>query len=170
MKKLMMAVAMGSLCAVTQAAKITVENFDDDLATVYVNNVAVADGESVEVSGSVTIELKDFRNDYYFRFAPASQTDRELALACWEGVPAGCENSNPAVFTPDGDLTITPNFDVKNFCWEYQEVETVKQIVNHVHRWGFSSVTASARTLVTGACIAPVEETSENNLWTLPVF
>ena len=164
MKKLMIAVAMGSLCAVAQAAKITVANFDEDLGTVYVNNVAVADGESVEVSGSVTIELKDFRNDYYFRFAPASQTDRELALACWEGVPAGCENSNPAVFTPDGDLTITPNFDVKNFCWEYQEVETVKQIVNHVHRWGFSSVTASARTLVTGACIAPVEETSENNL------
>ncbi len=164
MKKLMIAVAMGSLCAVAQAAKITVANFDEDLGTVYVNNVAVADGESVEVSGSVTIELKDFRNDYYFRFAPASQTDRELALACWEGVPAGCENSNPAVFTPDGDLTITPNFDVKNFCWEYQEVETVKQIVNHVHRWGFGSVTASARTLVTSACIAPVEETSENNL------
>lgn len=163
MKKLI-AIAMGSLCAVAQAAKITVKNFDEDLGTVYVNNVAVADGESVEVSGSVTIELKDFRNDYYFRFAPASQTDRELALECWEGVPAGCENSNPAVFTPDGDLTITPNFDVKNFCWEYQEVENVKQIVNHVHRWGFSSVTPSARTLVTGACIAPVEETSENNL------
>ena len=155
---------MAAACAVAQAAKITVENFDEDLGTVYVNNVAVADGESVEVSGSVRIELKDFRNDYYFRFAPASQADRTLALDCWEGVPAGCENSNPAVFTPDGGLTITPNFYVKNFCWEYQEVENVKQIVNHVHRWGWSKATASTRTVITGSCIAPVEETSENNL------
>ena len=163
MKKLI-AVAMVAACAAAQAAKITVKNFDEDLGTVYVNDVAVADGESIEVEGQVTVELKDFRNDYYFRFAPASQEDRELALDYWEGMPEGCENSNPAVFTVDGDLTITPNFDVKGFCWEYQEVENVKQIVNHVHRWGFSSVTASARTLVTGACIAPVEETSENNL------
>ena len=163
MKKLI-AIAMVAACAVAQAAKITVKNFDEDLGTVYVNGAPVADGVSVEVEGQVTVELKDFRNDYYFRYAPASQEDRELALASWEGMPEGCENSNPAVFTVDGDLTITPNFDVRNFCWEYQEVEKVKQIVNHVHRWGFSSVTASTRTLVTGACIAPVEDTSETNL------
>lgn len=36
MKKLI-AVAMAAACAVAQAAKITVKNFDEDLGTVYVN-------------------------------------------------------------------------------------------------------------------------------------
>ena len=163
-KTLAASAVVAANAAVANATTITIKNFDEDLATVYVNDMPTTNGQQVAVEGQVTVELKDFRNDYYFRYAPASQEDRELALDYWEGMPEGCENSNPAVFTPDGDLTITPNFDVKGFCWEYREVDGVKQIVNHVHRWGWSKATASTRTVVTGTCIAPVEETSENNL------
>ena len=88
--KRLISVAMVALCAVAQAATITVKNFDADLATVYVNDQPTTNGQQVAVDGTVKIELGGFRNDYYFRYAPETQTDRELAFDCWEGVPAGC--------------------------------------------------------------------------------
>ena len=117
MKKLVMAVVAVCVSVAAQAATLTVKNFDDDLATVYVNGEPTTDGQAIEVDGTVTIELKDFRNDYYFRYAPASQTDRQLAFESWETgsklVPAECATQNPATFDVTGDLAITPNVDVK---------------------------------------------------------
>ena len=143
---------------------LTVQNFDDDLATVWVNDAPTTNGQQVAVSSSVKIELKDFRNDYYFRFAPASQTDRTLALDCWEGVPAGYEKENPATFDVTGDLTITPNVDVKGYCWEYQEVGDVKQLTNDVYRWAWVKWVDANRTVLFGPCIEPVVPATENNL------
>ena len=96
---------------------LTIQNFDDDLATVYVNDEPTTNGQKVAIDGQMTIELRDFRDDYYFRFAPESQTDRELAFDYWEGVPEGQTTENPTTFTPEGDITITPNVDVKGYCW-----------------------------------------------------
>ena len=167
MKKLI-AVAMVVTCAAAQAATLTVKNFDEDLATVYVNGEPTTDGQTIEVEGQVTIELKDFRNDYYFRYAPASQTDRQLAFESWETgsklVPAECATQNPAEFTVSGNLTVTPNVNVKGYCWEYQEVEGVKQMTNNVYRWGWGSVNATTRTATPGVCIGPHVSTEENNL------
>jgi len=145
---------------------VTIANFDEDLATVYVNDVATTDGQvvSVEPGSSVKIELKDFRNDYYFRWAPASQTDRNLAFESWEGVPSGCETANPATFTPESDLTITPNVDVKGFAWQYATISSVAQITNHVHRWKCDTPAAASRTLTVGACIENIVGATENNL------
>lgn len=144
------------------AATLTVKNFDEDLATVYVNDVAVADGESVEVSGTVKIELKDFRNDYYFRFAPASQTDRSLALGSWEGVPEGYETVNPATFDVTGDLTITPNVNVKGYKWV--AASDGKTAESAYFKWNVSSRKDVLRTVVLGACVANLVGSTEPSL------
>ena len=168
MKKFIMAVVAACAAVGTFAATLTVKNFDDDLATVYVNGEPTTDGQTIEVDGLVTIELKDFRNDYYFRYAPASQTDRQLAFESWETgsklVPAECATQNPAEFTVSGNLTVTPNVNVKGYCWEYQEVEGVKQMTNNVYRWGWGSVNATTRTSAPGVCIETLVPTTENNL------
>ena len=127
---------------------LTVRNFDDDLATVYVNDEPTTNGQKVAIDGSVKIELKDFRDDYYFRFAPETQQDRQLAFKGWEGVPTGYEGANPATFTADGDLTITPNVDVKGYCWTIQDGE----LQNELFRWNFKK-DDSARTVTLNKCI-----------------
>ena len=166
MKKLI-AVAMVAACAAAQAATLTVRNFDDDLATVYVNGVATTNGQQVVVGSSVMIELKDFRNDYYFRYAPASQEDRTLALDCWEGVPEGYEKANPATFDVDGDLTITPNVDVKGFCWT---LDTATMRIDDGHFcWGCSGNASqykndAQRTIRLGVCVTNWWVTEENSL------
>lgn len=157
-----MAVLAAPVCGL--AATLTVMNFDEDLATVYVNDAAVGHGEKVEVDGEVKIELKDFRNDYYFRCAPASQIDRSLMLESWEGVPESVSTQNPAVFTVDANLTVTVNVDVKGYCWHYEEIDSVAQITNNVYRWKFGNADDATRTMKPGAFLAMVEETSENNL------
>ena len=147
-----------------RAAVLTVKNFDEDLATVYVNDTVVGHDGKVDVSGEVKIELKDFRNEYYFRCAPASQLDRSLALESWEGLPDGYATKNPAVFNVDSDLTVTVNVDVKGYCWYYEEIDGVQQITNNVYRWRFGDAKDDYRSMRPGAFLAMVEETSENNL------
>ena len=164
MKKLMMAVVAVCAAVGTFAATLTVKNFDEDLATVYVNDEPTTNGQVVAVDGSAKIELKDFRNDYYFRYAPESQADRSMALDCWEGVPEGYEDKNPATFDIDGDLTITANVDVKGYAWQYATIDNVKQITNHVHRWKWSSADAVNRTVVLSSCLTNLPGTAENNL------
>ncbi len=45
---------------------ITVANFDEDLATVYINGTAATNGEARVVADGapVTLELRDFRSDW----------------------------------------------------------------------------------------------------------
>ena len=133
-KTLAASAVVAANAAVANATTITIKNFDEDLATVYVNDVAVADGETVEVEGTVKVELKDFRSDYYFALAPESLADRTLAFASWEGVPEGYEGANPATFTVEGNLTITPNVNVKGYSWSI--VDGVLQ--NEKFRWNFT--------------------------------
>lgn len=116
------------------AGVITIANFDEDLATVYVNNVATTNGQQIAVDGEVTIELRDFRSDYYFRFAPETQTDRTLAFESWEGLPVGYENATPAIFTPVSDITVTPNVDVKGYCWNVEGSIASSEI----HQWAIT--------------------------------
>jgi len=157
MKKL--AFALVTVCAAIhslQAVNVTVRNFDDDLATVYVNGTATTNGQVVAVDGNVEVWLKDFRSDYYFRYAPASQTDRTLGFESWEGVPAGYETANPATFAPSGDLTVTPNVDVKGFCWQ---LDTGTRRIDDGHFcWGCAGTAANykndaARTIQLGVCV-----------------
>lgn len=102
-----------------EAFTVTVKNYDDDLATVYVDGIARTNGEVVVVGESTTIELKDFQNDYYFKYAPEEQTDRTLSFYSWEGVPEGYENENPATFNVTKDISLIPNVDVKGYAWVY---------------------------------------------------
>lgn len=102
------------------------------------------------------IELKDFRSDYYFRYAPASQEDRTPALDCWEGVPEGYEKANPATFNVAGDLTITPNVDVKGYCWT---LDTATRRIDDGHFcWGCGGTASNykndaQRTIRLGVCV-----------------
>lgn len=102
-----------------EAFTVTVKNYDDDLATVYVDGIARTNGEVVAVGEQTTIELKDFQNDYYFKFAPEEQTDRTLSFYSWEGVPEGFENQNPATFNVTKNISLIPNVDVKGYAWVY---------------------------------------------------
>lgn len=161
MKKLItLAAAVVSAITTSFAATITVKNFDEDLATVYVDDVAVAHGETVEVGATAKIELKDFRNDYYFRFAPATQTDRQLGFDCWEGVPEGYASQNPATIPVDANLTITANVDVKGYCWELDENNV---FTNSVHRWNWAVENAANRRMKFSSC-ANAATKIENNL------
>ena len=138
---------------------LTVQNFDDDLATVYVNDEPTTNGQKVAVNGSLKLELKDFRNDYYFRYAPESQTDRTLSFDCWEGVPEGYEGENPATFTSSGDITITPNVNVKGYCWTYDNgiIEDCK------FRYKCSK-TDSSRTISCSSCVTNLLDATERTL------
>ena len=137
----------------TAANSVTIKNFDEDLATVYVNDEPTTNGQQVAVDGTVKIELGGFRNDYYFRYAPETQTDRELAFDCWEGVPSGYEGANPATFTVDGDLTITPNVNVKGYKWRLSDDRTA--VENQYFRWNVTIPAKSTdRTVSLGVFIA----------------
>jgi len=166
MKKLLVALVGSAVAFGSQAVNITIKNFDEDLATVYVNDVATTNGQVVAVDGEAKIELKGFRSDYYFRYAPASYTDRALAFESWEGLPSGVANENPVAFTPTEDVTITPNVDVKGYAWqcETNAKGAVVSITNHLHRWTWGSADTSKRTISLGACITNVPGTSANNL------
>ena len=138
---------------------LTIRNFDDDLATVYVNDEPTTNGQQVAVNGSLKLELKDFRNDYYFRYAPESQTDRTLSFDCWEGVPEGYEGENPATFTSSGDITITPNVNVKGYCWTYDNgvIEDCK------FRYSCTK-TDSSRTISCSSCVTNLLDATERTL------
>ena len=138
---------------------LTVRNFDEDLATVYVDDVPTTNGQVVAVGNTVKIELKDFRDDYYFRFAPETQIDRKLALKSWEGVPAGYETENQATFDVTGDLTITPNIDVKGYCWTIDGAT----LQNETFRWNFTK-NDTTRTIGLAAFKEHVNEVTENTL------
>ena len=148
--------------AVANATTITVKNFDEDLATVYVNDVPTTNGQQVVVDGSVKIELKDFRDDYYFRFAPETQTDRSLALGSWEGVPEGYKGENPATFDVTGDLMITPNVNVKGYKWV--AASDGKTAESAYFKWNVSSRKDDLRTVVLGACVANLVGSTEPSL------
>ena len=138
---------------------LTVRNFDEDLATVYVDDVPTTNGQVVAVGSTVKIELKDFRDDYYFRFAPETQIDRKLALKNWEGVPTGYEGANPATFDVEGDLTITPNIDVKGYCWTIDGAT----LQNETFRWNYTK-NDTTRTIGLAAFKEHVNEVTENTL------
>ena len=108
-----------------EAFTVTVKNYDDDLATVYVDGIARTNGEVVAVGEQTTIELKDFQSDYYFKYAPEEQTDRTLSFHSWEGVPEGCENDNPATFEVTKNISLIPNVDVKGYAWVYYSDNTI---------------------------------------------
>ena len=108
-----------------EAFTVTVKNYDDDLATVYVDGIARTNGEVVAVGEATTIELKDFQNDYYFKYAPEEQTDRTLSFYSWEGVPEGFENQNPATFDVTKNISLIPNVDVKGYAWVYYSNNTI---------------------------------------------
>lgn len=143
-------------------ATLTVANFDEDLATVYVNGVAATNGQQIAVEGEVKLELKDFKSDYYFRYAPESYVDRTLGFESWEGVPAGFENANPATFTVAADLTVTPNVDVKGYAYLYDA--EAKTASNDSHVWNCATPVDSMRTIVFSGLSQLVCETTENNL------
>ncbi len=132
---------------------ITVANFDEDLATVYVNGRPIANGEKhflMPNESTATAELRDFRSDWYFAYAPTSQTDRNLALGYWGGLPAGADaTANPVVFAPDADLTITPNIDCKGYVWHAIGTTSIS---NASYKLAASTFNADKRTLKAGLC------------------
>ncbi len=128
--------------------KVKIANFDEDLATVYVNGVAATNGTVITVpdGASVTLELGDFQNDWYFAYAPDSQTDRSLALEHWDGLPAGAStNLNPCTFTPSAYLTtVAPNVDCKGHVWHAIDSTAMS---NSVCQLAASSFNATTRTV-----------------------
>ena len=165
--KRLVAIAMVALCAAAQAVTITVRNFDADLATVYVNDVPTTNGQVVVIDGETAkIELKDFRNDYYFRFAPETQTDKQLAFASWEAgsglVPADYAEQNPATFTVTEDLTITPNVNVKGYKWTADS--SCATMENQWLQWNVKSHNDTMRTVTLGSCIANTAGTTTPSL------
>jgi len=166
MKKLMVALVLSVVAFGSRAANITIKNFDEDLATVYVNDVATTNGQVVAVDGDVKLELKDFRSDYYFRFAPASQADRTLGFDGWEGIPDGVSTcDNPIYFTLDDNITITPNVDVKGYAWQVvtNDGGTPIEIANHLHRFNWGSVDAATRAAKPGICITNLAGSARND-------
>lgn len=152
--------------AALAVCSVTVRNFDEDLATVYVNDVATTNGQVVAVDGDVKVELRDFRSDYYFRYAPASQTDRILGFESWEGLPEGVESQNPVTFTPTADLTITPNVDVKGYAWQVvtDENGAVTSVTNHYHVWNWKAAADATRGVTFGKSVGNTVGATENNL------
>lgn len=148
------------------SVNVTVRNFDEDLATVYVNDVATTNGQVVAVDGEVKVELKDFRSDYYFRYAPASQADRTLGFESWEGLPDGVESQNPVSFTPTADVTIVPNVDVKGYAWQVvtDEQGKITSVTNHYHVWNWGSANDETRGVDFGKSITNTVGATENNL------
>ena len=138
---------------------VKVRNFDEDLATVYVNGVAATNGQKIAVDGTVEIDLRDFRSDYYFRFAPETQQDRQLGFDRWEGVPSGYERVKTATFTVDRCMLITPAVDVKGYCWTIQDGE----LQNEFFRWNYTK-NDLARTVTMNKCITNKLGITENTL------
>ena len=151
-------VLLSPWCA--RAVVLTVNNFDEDLATVYVNGAAATNGQQIAVEGQVTLELKDFRNDYYFRFAPEDQVDRNLALENWEGVPEGSETHNPVTFTAESDLTVTPNVDVKGYAW--QAGGALSAVTNKLYVWNAGKFDTANRLVYFYKCKERLWEGDEN--------
>ena len=138
----------------TPRHRLAIVNYDEDLATVHVNGEAVADGgETTFDSGeSVTLELRDFRNDWYFAYAPPAQTDRALALARWEGLPAGvAADQNPCTFTIGSDLVVTPDVDCKGHVWHAVGSSAIS---NTVYKMAAGSFNAAKRTVTASTCQA----------------
>ncbi|MBQ6246618.1 MAG: leucine-rich repeat protein, partial [Kiritimatiellae bacterium] len=138
--------APAETAALPAGITITISNFDEDLATVYVNGTAATNGETrVLADGeSLTLELRDFRSDWYFAYAPDSQTDRTLALDSWGGLPDGVDaTANPVTFTPDGDLTVTPNLDCKGHVWIAYGTTVISNAVYKIAAGSFNATTRS---------------------------
>ncbi|MBQ6926393.1 MAG: sigma-70 family RNA polymerase sigma factor [Kiritimatiellae bacterium] len=138
--------APAEMAALPAGITITISNFDEDLATVYVNGTAATNGETrVLADGeSLTLELRDFRSDWYFAYAPDSQTDRTLALESWGGLPDGVDaTANPVTFTPDGDLTVTPNVDCKGHVWIAYGTTVISNAVYKIAAGSFNATTRS---------------------------
>ena len=156
-----LAVATGIASADTPAPagdsnvrNVRIANFDEDLATVYVNGEPATNGAAFSVNDgdTVTVELRDFRSDWYFAYAPASQTDRTLAFESWEGLPAGANaTANPATFTANADLTITPNIDCKGHVWTAYGTTVIS---NATFRMSASAFNPAKRSLQLGTCNA----------------
>ena len=129
--------------------KVKIANFDEDLATVYVNGTPAPNGTVVNVpdGDTVTVDARDFRSDWYFAYAPNSQTDRTLALDYWGGLPAGTvSNTTTCTFTPREYLTIVvPNIDCKGHVWH--TVDNAAAISNTVYKMAASSFIATKRTV-----------------------
>ncbi|MBQ6924151.1 MAG: leucine-rich repeat protein [Kiritimatiellae bacterium] len=141
-----------SLAPRTHAATLKIVNFDEDLAMVYVNGAVATNGASFAVDGNVTLALGDFQNDYYFAFAPASQTDRTLALESWGGLPDGVDaTANPVTFTPAGDLTVTVNVDCKGHVWHAIGTTAIS---NALWTSSANTFTASTRSLQVSGIVA----------------
>ena len=132
---------------------ITVSNFDEDLATVYINGRPVADGEKYFLApgeSTATLELRDFRSDWYFAYAPPSQTDRSLALDYWGGLPEGvASNQNPCTLTVESDLTVVPNVDCKGHVWHVEDDGT--SMSNTVYKLGVYSFRPATRSVTPDA-------------------
>ncbi len=144
------------------AATLRVVNFDEDLATVYVNGAVATNGASFAVDGNVTLALGDFQNDYYFAFAPATQTDRALALESWGGVPAGADaTANPLTFAPDGDLTVTVNVDCKGHVWHAVGTTAISNALWTSSANNFAASTRSLQVSNLQACRVPEGYTGE---------
>jgi hypothetical protein len=164
MKHLILSMVSVVIAAMTSAATITVTNFDEDLATVYVNDVATTNGQQIAVAGEVKIELKDFRNDYYFRYAPMSQTDRTLGFESWDGLPEGAQNLNPTTFTLSEDVTITPNVDVKGYAWTFTTYGGNNVISNHYHIWKSKTFSENVRGVTLNNHVTNTVGATKNNL------
>ena len=163
--KIVAAAALAAHSALASVS-ITVRNFDEDLATVYVNDVATTNGQVVAADGEVKVELRDFRSDYYFRYAPAGQTDRTLGFESWDGLPDGVESQNPVTFTPSADLTITPNVDVKGYAWQVvtDEQGAVTSVTNHYHVWNWNAADDDTRGVTFGKSVTNTVGATKNNL------
>ena len=129
--------------------KVKIANFDEDLATVYVNGSPAPNGTVVNVADgdTVTVDIRDFRSEWYFAYAPESQTDRTLAFDYWGGLPAGTiSNTATCTFTPREYLTIVvPNIDCKGHVWH--AVDNAAAISNTVYKMAASSFNATKRTV-----------------------
>ena len=138
---------------VTTTRKVKIANFDEDLATVYVNGEPATNGAIFTVANgaSVALTLRDFQSDWYFAYAPPSQTDRTLALDFWGGLPAeAASNQNPCVFIPREYLTtVVPNVDCKGYVW--YAVDANAAISNSTYKIAASSFNAAKRSLTAGA-------------------
>ena len=133
--------------------KVRIANFDEDLATVYVNGEPAPSGAIFTVAdgNTFTVDIRDFQSDWYFAFAPPSQTDRTLALDYWGGLPPGTvSNTATCTFTPREYLTtVTPNIDCKGHVWHAEDDGT--SMSNTVYKLGVYSFRPATRSVTPDA-------------------
>ncbi len=132
--------------------KVKITNFDEDLATVYVNGAPAPNGTvfTVAAGDTFTVDIRDFKNDWYFAYAPPSQTDRTLALDYWGGLPPGTvANTATCTFTPSEYLTtVVPNIDCKGHVWYVEDGGT--SLSNTAYKVGVDSLKSATRSLGPG--------------------